>query len=101
VLCSKSKTSLECGDRSPLFPLGTMSRKTDLRDRHRTWLSTTRTLVRAASPSAKVERLALHQGQRVIVSEAKRFNVVACGSRFGKSCWESIGPSRPHSKGTQ
>jgi len=33
----------------------------------------------------KLPRLELHPGQRQIASEAKRFNVVACGRRFGKS----------------
>jgi len=37
------------------------------------------------TPPAEVQRLALHEGQRVIVNEARRFNVVACGRRFGKT----------------
>jgi hypothetical protein len=32
-----------------------------------------------------LDRLKLHAGQQQIVAEAKRFNVVACGRRFGKT----------------
>jgi hypothetical protein len=35
--------------------------------------------------SPEVERLKLHEAQRIIVSQAGRFNVVACGRRFGKT----------------
>jgi hypothetical protein len=36
-------------------------------------------------PPPEVERLALHEGQSQIVRGARRFNVVACGRRFGKT----------------
>jgi hypothetical protein len=38
-----------------------------------------------ARTAPRVERLNLHPGQRAIVAEARRFNVVACGRRFGKT----------------
>src|SRR5262249_41701481 len=49
------------------------------------WFSVTDPTKRIKSPPAKVERLALHDGQQLIVSQARRFNVVACGRRFGKT----------------
>ena len=42
-------------------------------------------LGRVYKPSPEVERLALHEGQSQIVRGATRFNVVACGRRFGKT----------------
>jgi hypothetical protein len=38
-----------------------------------------------ARPQPMVERIKLHDGQSLIVREARRFSVVACGRRFGKT----------------
>jgi hypothetical protein len=62
-----------------------MNREEEIVDLPRIWFSVTSRLAQTAKPRGGVDRLSLHEGQQVIVSEAKRFNVVDCGRRFGKT----------------
>ena len=32
-----------------------------------------------------------HPAQRQVIQQAKRFNVVCCGRRWGRQCWEWTG----------
>ncbi len=38
-----------------------------------------------SSPAASIERLAYHEGQRRVIDERRRFNVIVCGRRWGKT----------------
>ena len=42
---------------------------------------------------ANIQVQKLHESQRRVVAEAKRFNVLMCGRRFGNA---TPHPSRPH-----
>src|SRR5690242_20179744 len=40
---------------------------------------------RRQAQQAAIERLQLHPGQALVIEQAKRFNVLACGRRWGKT----------------
>src|SRR5215831_1515718 len=62
-----------------------MNTKVPVEEQQRAWFSITNGLHQIERPPAEVQRLALHEGQQLIVRQARRFNVIACGRRFGKT----------------
>jgi hypothetical protein len=62
-----------------------MNRERAINSWQETWFFATAGAVHTNRLQALVKRLELHEGQQVIVSGARRFNVVACGRRFGKT----------------